>query len=135
MEQYGSRPAVNANRPYWSKPELQIARLLERNGIAYKYEHPMAVMDRGRMRIWYPDFYLPKYGMIIEYFGVNGDAGYNERTKHKTEVYQDNGVQGLFLKEDDLKGDWPTKVMGGIENILKARLEKFRSRKGRARSP
>jgi hypothetical protein len=63
MEQYGSRPVLNANLPYRSKPELQIARLLEQNSIAYKYEHPMAVVDRGKTKIWYPDFYLPEYGM------------------------------------------------------------------------
>ena len=128
MEQYGSRPVVKAEFPYRSKPELQIARLLKRNGTAYKYEHPMAVVDRARTRIWYPEFYLPEYGIIIEYFGVNGDAGYDERTKHKTEVYQDNGVQGLFLKEDDLKGDWPTKVMGEIEDTLKSRVNRFHGR-------
>lgn len=128
MEEYRSRPAVSADLPYRSKPELQIARLLEKNNIAYKYEHPVAVIDRGKTKIWYPDFYLPRYGMIIEYFGVNGDAGYEERTRHKTQVYNENGIEGLFLKDQSLKGDWPTKIIGQIEDILKNRLNRFYNR-------
>jgi hypothetical protein len=128
MEQYSSGPVVNAKLPYRSKPELQIARLLERSNIAYKYEHPVAVIDRGRTRIWYPDFYLPEYGMIIEYFGINGSLDYDERTRHKTQVYKENGIEGLFLKDQSLKGDWPTKIMGQIEDILKNRLDRFYGR-------
>lgn len=107
---------------------MQIARLLERNRIKYKYEHPLAVIDRGKTRIWYPDFYLPEYAMIIEYFGVNGDSGYNERTKHKVDVYKQAGIEGLFLNESSLKGDWPNKIMGQVEDILKSRLDRFYNR-------
>jgi len=108
--------------------EVQIARLLERNRIKYKYEHPVAVVDRGKTRIWYPDFYLPEYAMIIEYFGVNGDSGYNERTKHKVNVYKQAGIEGVFLDESSLKGDWPNKIIGRVEDILKNRLDRFYNR-------
>jgi hypothetical protein len=53
-------------QPFKSKGEYQIARFLERNQIRYQYEHPLAVVDRGRVRIWYPDFQLPEYGLILE---------------------------------------------------------------------
>lgn len=111
-----------------SKAEIQIARLLERNGIAYKYEYPMAVIDHGKTRIWYPDFYLSDYGAIIEYFGMNGDSGYEKRKRHKIEVYKKTGIEGVFLTEASLKGDWPTKIMGQIEGILKTRMDKFYKR-------
>ena len=111
-----------------SRGEVQIARLLERNRIKYKYEQPLAVIDRGKTRIWYPDFYLPEYAMIIEYFGVNGDSGYNERTKHKVDVYKQAGIEGVFLDESSLKGDWPNKIMGQVEDILKNRLDRFYNR-------
>lgn len=119
---------VNKRRGYNSKAELQIARLLEREGVAYNYEHSLAVVDKGRVRIWYPDFYLPEYGVIIEYFGVNGDSNYDERTRHKIEVYKKSEIDGLFLNKTSLKGDWPAKIIGGIENILKSRLERFYNR-------
>jgi len=115
---------------YRSRGEVQIARLLERNGIAYKYEHPVAVIDRGKTKIWHPDFYLPEYAMIIEYFGINGNRDYDERTEFKKKVYGENGIEGLFLTEQSLKGDWPTKIMGQIEDTLKDRLDRFYNRQG-----
>lgn len=91
---------ASKDRGYKSRGEVQIARLLERNKIEYQYEHPVAVVDHGKTKIWHPDFSLPHYGMIIEYFGMNGDSGYDERTRHKIEVYEENGIEGLFLKEE-----------------------------------
>jgi hypothetical protein len=88
MEEHGRYGVGNEGRGYKSKAEVQIARMFERNNIAYRYEYPVAVVDRGRTRLWYPDFYLPDYAVIIEYFGVNGDTSYDNRTKHKIEVYK-----------------------------------------------
>lgn len=110
---------------YKSKAEIQIARLLDREGIAYQYEYPLAVIDRGQVRIWYPDFRLSEYGMIIEYFGMNGDAGYRKRSEHKMEVYQKNGIEGVFLTEESFRGDWPTRIVAQIENVLEMRLGRF----------
>lgn len=118
-------------RAYQSEGERQIARFLKREGIEFQYEHPLAVMDRGRLRLWYPDFRLREYGMIIEYFGMNGDAGYNDRARHKMEVYGQNGVEGLFLTEQSFKGDWPARILGELEDILKGRLNRFYRRKRR----
>lgn len=63
-----------------SRGETQISRLLDRVGIAYRYEHPLAVIDnnksKSKLRIWYPDFQLPQYGIIIEYFGLTGKPDY-----------------------------------------------------------
>ena len=131
METDNVRSEGKRENGFKSKPEIQIARLLERNSIAYKYEYPLAVIDQGKTKIWYPDFQLPEYGMIIEYFGMNGNSGYDKRTKHKMQVYENAGIEGLFLKSDSLKGDWPTTIMGQIEDVLKNRLERFYSRPGR----
>jgi hypothetical protein len=111
-----------------SKGEVQIARFLDRNNIGYQYEHPAAVVDSGKVRIWYPDFHLPEYGMIIEYFGVNGKKDYDEQAKHKMCVYKQNGIGGLFLAEASFKGDWPGYIIGEIEGILKNRLSRFYNR-------
>ena len=113
---------------YKSWGEEQIARLLDRNGIAHQYEYPAAVVDRGKVRIYYPDFRLPEYGMIVEYFGMNGNSDYNKQTKHKIEVYKQAGIDGLFLTRDSLRGDWPNKIIGQVEDILKQRLDRFYNR-------
>ena len=121
----GYRNEADERPAYRSKAEVQIARLLDREGIAFRYEHPLAVIDRQRTRIWYPDFYLPEYGMIIEYFGMNDDPGYRKRTEHKMQVYRETGIEGVFLTEESLRGDWPSRVVGQIEGILQGRLDRF----------
>ena len=113
---------------YKSWGEEQIARLLERNRIPFQYEYPIAVIDRGKTRIYYPDFRLPEYGLIIEYFGINGDSGYDQQKEHKIEVYKNAGIEGLFLTRDSLRGDWPARIIGQIEDTLKNRLERFYNR-------
>lgn len=37
-----------------SQGEVQIARLLASRGIRYLYEQPLAVLDEGKLRVWYP---------------------------------------------------------------------------------
>jgi len=118
-----------ARKRFKSKGEEQIARFLDREGVRYKYEHPLAVVDNKKTRVWYPDFHLPDYGVIIEYFGVNGKTEYDEQAEHKIDVYKQNGIEGLFLTEKCFKGDWPERIMGQIEGILKDRLDRFYSRK------
>ena len=114
-----------------SQGEIQIARLLDRQGIRYMYEHPLAVVDRGKARIWYPDFQLPEYGIVMEYFGVTGKGSYDDQVKHKMEVYGQMGLEGVFLKEPCFKGDWPGRVLDQIEGILQNRLKRFQLRPDR----
>jgi len=110
---------------YKSRAEVQIARLFEREGIAFRYEHPLAVVDRGRLRVWYPDFTLPEYGMIVEYFGMSGDPGYRDRMEHKMRVYRQSGIEGVFLTEESLTGPWAERILGKIEGVLHRRLDQF----------
>jgi hypothetical protein len=121
------------HRPvYKSKAEIQIARLLDREDITFQYEHPLAVVDRGQTKIWYPDFSLCDYGMIMEYFGMNGDGAYRKRAEHKLRVYRENRIEGVFLTEESFRGDWPTRVLGQIEGILQGRLDRFHMSGGKA---
>nr|WP_238786883.1 UvrD-helicase domain-containing protein [Ferrimonas lipolytica] len=54
--------------------ELYIANWLFTNGIEYqyeaKYEHDVSSVD---FRQYQPDFYLPDYGVYIEYYGIDED--------------------------------------------------------------
>jgi len=57
--------------PYKSRGEAQVGRLLDRYGIPFFYEQPTLVLDRGRHRLWRPDFTLPDYnGLVVEYAGM-----------------------------------------------------------------
>ena len=113
---------------YKSWGEEQIARFLDRNEIAYQYEYPLAIVDHGKIRVWYPDFRLPEYGIIIEYFGMYGNSNYDEQVRHKRQVFKKEGIDGLFLNRNSLRGDWPTRIMGQIKDILNNRIDSFNSR-------
>ena len=123
---------ANKRIGYKSKGEEQIARLFDREGFSYNYEQAMAVVDRGKTKIWYPDFWLRDFGMIIEYFGINGKRSYDEQARHKMDVYKQNGIEGLFLTEASFKGDWPGRIVGQIEDVLKGRLQRFYNRSNRS---
>lgn len=129
MERFNIRLRSNENG-FKSKGEIQISRFLDRSGIAYLYEYPFAVVDQGKVRIWYPDFQLPEYGIILEYFGVNGKKSYDEQARHKIEVYGKMGLDGIFLTNASFKGDWPGRILGQIEGILKNRMDRFNNRDG-----
>ena len=62
-------------------------------------------------------------------YARNGKMEYDEQAEHKIEVYKQNGIDGLFLTENCFRGDWPGRIMGGIEGILKNRLNRFYNRK------
>ena len=113
-------------RRFRSWGEEQIARLLDRNRIAFLYEHPLAVVDGGKTRIWYADFRLCGYGMLIEYCGRPDDPAYAAGMARKEAVYRVNGLTALMLTPEDLRGDWPGRILGRIEGVLTDRLKVFR---------
>jgi hypothetical protein len=131
MKETGGCLESKAKEPYKSEWERQISRLLERYGISYRYEYPVAVEDRGKVRIWYPDFLLPEYGIVVECVGVNGDKDYSAQLGHKQRVYADLGIPVVFVRPEAFRGYWPRKVMKTIENILHERLVLFGRRRDR----
>ena len=128
MDSGRRKTAEHSGDRFKSEGERQIARLLDRCGIGYRYEHPLAVVDRGKTRVWYPDFFLPDHGVILEYTGLNGKNSYQERLRHKESVYEALGVPVLYIKPETFRGFWPAAIIEGIQKILEERLETFRHR-------
>ena len=84
--------------PYRSRGEAQVGRLLDRYGIPFFYEMPLVVLDRGRHRIWHPDFSLLTYGgLVVEYAGMPEMEDYMRGIRHKEQVYRGNGIEAVFL--------------------------------------
>ena len=120
------RDANDRYAPYKSRPEYQIAGLLDKYGLPFVYEKPTAVVDAGKTRIWYPDFTLA-YGPLIEYFGVDGDRGYAARTAHKLKVYRQNQIQVLPVYPRDLAGRWEDRLLKQVDKALDRRLQHYRN--------
>jgi hypothetical protein len=94
-----------------SAGERKIAEVLNKYGIDFKYESPIAVFDQqDKLRIWYPDFYLPEFGIYVEFFGLEGNPEYDEMTSKKLEAYkyQQLNVVSVYQKQ----------VQSGLEPYL-----------------
>ena len=98
--------------PYRSRGEARVGRMLDRYNIPFFYEQPTLVYDRGRYRVWHPDYTLPEQnGLVVEYAGMMDVPDYAAGIRHKREAYRANGIPALFLYPADLAGpDWAERV-------------------------
>ena len=67
-----------------SRPEKRIADFLFEHDIPYRYEMAFAVDDGHVIR---PDFFLPTYKIVIEFYGLRGDPGYEEIIAYKQQYW------------------------------------------------
>ncbi len=103
--------------------EKQIARMLNQYGIRFFYEYPLAVIDRGKVRVNYPDFLLPDLGAIIEYAGMMDNPRYVAQLEHKKAVYREAGVGCVVVEPADLGGYWPGKITNALRQLLENRVD------------
>ncbi|OVE73925.1 hypothetical protein BVX94_02300 [bacterium B17] len=118
---------MTEQQKYRSKPERDIADLLTKYDIPFIYEKPTAVVDDGKTKLWYPDFTLA-YGLLVEYFGVNGNQGYRDRTKHKLKVYRENQIPVLQLYPQNMQGNWEPKFLSRLDKTLENQVKDYRTR-------
>ena len=124
--------------PYKSRGEAQVGRLLDRYGIPFFYEAPLTLHDRGRYRIWHPDFMLPTYGnLVVEYAGMPDRSDYMAGVWHKHAAYAANNVPALFIYPQALRGpDWPRDVLRQITHAYRQKncTTRYPTRSGLLRS-
>ena len=100
-KEYGRPSMTLRGEVVRSYSEKVIADWLFRRGIRYAYEQP--VFDPRGRRVGVPDFYLPDYGVYVEYWGLVGaDRGYERWMARKTGRYLRNGVRVVSLYPGDL---------------------------------
>jgi hypothetical protein len=84
-----------------SRSERAIADWFCRNGVRYVYERP--AFDRRGSVISRPDFYLPDYGVYVEYWGLAGTGKEYDRTmRWKKAQYRVNEVRVVSLYPGEL---------------------------------
>jgi len=118
--QSGRRPE------YKSRVERQIGDLLAYRQIPFIYEKPTAVIDNDLTKIWHPDFSL-QYGLLIEYFGMNGDKHCTEQARHKLRVYRENQFDTIPLYPPDIIPGWQDHLIDRIGHTLENRLKVLRT--------
>ncbi len=100
-----------------SKSEKEVADFLQEINIWWRYEHPIFVYDeKGRPRVWTPDFYLPELGIYIEVCGSE-DFDYN----YRKEVYSNNRIPVIFLHYFKEKSEWQNYLKKKLKDIYEYR--------------
>jgi DNA helicase-4 len=80
---------ISTPNQFKSAGERKIAEVLDKYGISFKYESPIIITDNDKkQRIWYPDFYLPQFGIYLEFYGFNGNYDYDNSRLIKEQVYR-----------------------------------------------
>lgn len=96
--EFGNRTVTMRREPMKSMEEVAIANFLFLHNIQYDYERPyQSRTTTTTYRQYKPDFYLPKYDIYIEHFGINragnvpswfaddGDTSYEEENRKYSE--------------------------------------------------
>jgi hypothetical protein len=106
-EAYGQPSVTQRGEVVRSNSERIIADYFSRSGIRYVYEHP-AMSRWGFRRISRPDFYLPDYGVYVEYWGLvnlpNNSVRlrYERSMRWKIRQYHRNGIRFISLYPGEL---------------------------------
>jgi len=106
-EAYGQPAVTQRGEIVRSNSERVIADYFTRSGIRYAYEQP-AMSRSGFKRLSRPDFYLPDYGVYVEFWGLvnlpnNATRSRYERTmRWKMAQYHRNGIKFVSLYPSEL---------------------------------
>jgi hypothetical protein len=106
-EAYGQPAVTQRGEVVRSNSERIIADYFGRCGIRYVYEQP-AMGRWGLRRISRPDFYLPDYGVYVEFWGlVNlpnnfARSRYERSMRWKIAQYRRNGIRFVSLYPSEL---------------------------------
>jgi hypothetical protein len=97
--------------------EKEVSDFLDTLGLDWIFESPIFIFDeRGRPRVWTPDFYVPRLNIFIE---VCGSA--NFRYEYREKIYRKNRFQVVFLHYYKDKEKWKTYLVRKIKEIEEQR--------------
>ncbi len=109
-EEYGIPSVTLTGQPVRSKGERVIADYFTRHNIVYQYEADATSNDWliFKSRISRPDFYLPRYNLYVEYWGLvdSFDRGTRDRyvrsMRWKMAKYHQNNIQFVSIYPSNL---------------------------------
>lgn len=118
---------------YKSEGEKAIAEILTKYNIDFVYEYPLLIKDQQvndteKLRIWYPDFWLPKYSIIIEYFGMDNDPHYHKGKQNKWDAYKRLDIDCIPVYPKTLGGDLKSYLLINIKKLINEKVRHFENR-------
>jgi hypothetical protein len=99
--------------------ERQTADFLSSLGIYWKFHYPVTVYDKEDLaRIYYPDFYLPQFGIYVEVCGANRKQEYDRRKR----LYFANNVKVIFVETYKDRAKWKMFLLSSLFRIQVERI-------------
>lgn len=103
-----------------SPAEINVKNYLKEREIKFTYNFPVALYDeQAKLRIWYPDFYLPSLGIYLEVCGTEKDS--LEKYRRKC-VYEENEIPVHFIHYYKAESSWKGYFESEIQRIENNRL-------------
>ena len=114
-----------------SDGERMIADFLKSENIHFVYEYPVALIDeQDQIRIWYPDFWLPKLNIVIEYIGMKGKPEYDRSVRRKTKLFKYLKIDLILITPNRLsKPDWKNYIINKILDIMESKGSEYHKMK------
>ena len=114
---------IEGSYSFKSEGEKRIAEVLNKYRIDFKYEWPVLIKDDDKkLRIWYPDFFLSKHGVYLEYFGYDNNPDYDNGRKRKEKIYKEMKMDVISI-DSKIRGD------NQLENHLINQLYRIQTRR------
>lgn len=118
---------------YKSAGEEAIAEILKKYNIPFEYEHPILIKeqkegDSHKLRIWYPDFWLPKYSIIIEYFGMDNNPEYHKGKTAKWEAYKKLDIDCIPVYTSTIQKNLKSYLLIHIKTLINDKVRHFENR-------
>ena len=101
---------------YESDGQARIGQMLDQYGVPFFYKQATLICDKGRRKLWHPDFTLPTYNNAVIEYNPNDDRTVG--TESKSDVYRQNSIVAIFLNHSDLLGpNWQQQLYDRLEEI------------------
>ncbi len=118
---------------YKSNGERAIAEVLTKYNVDFVYEHPLLIKeqkenDGEKLRIWYPDFWLPRYSIVIEFWGREGDPSYDKGKKAKLSAYRKLNIDCISVKPSTIDGNLKSYLLITIKKLINDKVRHFENR-------
>ena len=130
FDQYNLKNIVDENKSkqFKSEGERKIAYFLDKTKIKYQYEKPVLINSiENKIRIWYPDFYLPEFKTHIEYYGYTGNAQYDQSAKTKQSIYKKMKLDVIPVYPWMFADDWKGYIISEIGKNVKRMENKIKT--------
>jgi hypothetical protein len=116
-----------------SKGEEAITEILKKYNIDFVYEYPLLIKetkenDTEKLRIWYPDFWLPRYSIIIEYFGMIDNPAYKIGKEAKIRAYKQLDLDYISVYPHTLQKDLKSYLLINIKRLINEKVRHFENR-------